>query len=161
MHVTMPFTTHTRRLQMRALMPWMGMTSLKKEMDRLLDRFAEPGWAELPSLGEWEPTVDVTEDKDAVTVKAELPGVEQKDIAVSLQDGVLTIKGEKRAEKEEKDKRYHRVERSYGAFVRSIRLPAAVEPGKVSAAFKDGVVTITAPKAPEAKGTTIPVKAAV
>ncbi len=145
---------------MRALMPWTGMTSLRKEVDRLFDRFFEPGWAETPALGEWEPTVDITEDKDTVTVKAELPGVEQKDIGVSLQDGVLTIKGEKQAEKEEKDKRYHRVERSYGALVRSIRLPAAVETGKVTAAFKDGVVTITLPKAPEAKGTTIPVKAA-
>jgi HSP20 family protein len=145
---------------MRALMPWTGTMSLRKEMDRLFDRFFESGWPETPALGEWEPTVDVTEDKDTVTVKAELPGVEQKDIGVTLQDGVLTIKGEKHAEKEEKDKRHHRVERSYGAFVRSIRLPATVETGKVTAAFKDGVVTITLPKAPEAKGTTIPVKAA-
>jgi HSP20 family protein len=145
---------------MRALMPWMGMTSLRKEVDRLFDRFLEPAWPEMPAQGEWKPTVDITEDKDAVTVKAELPGVEQKDIAVSLQDGVLTIKGEKQAEKEEKDKRYHRVERSYGAFFRSIRMPAAVEAGKVAATFRDGVVTITLPKAPEAKGTTIPVKAA-
>jgi HSP20 family protein len=136
------------------------MTTLRKDVDRLFDRFFEPGWPEMPTLGEWQPTVDVTEDKDAVTVKAELPGVEQKDIAVSLQDGVLTIKGEKQAEKEEKDKRFHRVERSYGAFVRSIRLPAAVDAGKVTASFKDGVVTITLPKSPEAKGTTIPVKAA-
>jgi HSP20 family protein len=145
-------------MKMRALMPWTG-TSLRKEMDRLFDRFLEPTWAEMPTLGEWQPTLDVTEDKDAVTVKAELPGVEQKDITVSLQEGVLTIKGEKRAEKEEKDKRYHRVERSYGAFYRSIRMPAAVDAGKVAATFRDGVVTITLPKAPEAKGTTIPVKA--
>lgn len=144
---------------MRALMPWTG-TSLRKEMDRLFDRFLEPSWSEMPTLGEWQPTLDVTEDKDAVIVKAELPGVEQKDITVSLQEGMLTIKGEKRAEKEEKDKQYHRVERSYGAFYRSFRLPAAVEAGKVAATFKDGVVTITLPKAPEAKGTTIPVKAA-
>jgi HSP20 family protein len=128
-------------------------------MDRLFDRFLEPAWSEMPTLGDWSPTVDVSEDKDAVTVKAELPGVEQKDIAVSLQDGMLSIKGEKRAEKEEKDKRYHRVERSYGAFYRSIQLPSTVDTGKVSATFKDGVVTITLPKAPEAKGTTIPVKA--
>jgi HSP20 family protein len=129
-------------------------------MDQLFDRFFESGWPELPVMGRWAPTVDVTENKDAVTVTAELPGVEQKDIGVSLQDGVLTIKGEKHAEKEEQDKRQHRVERSYGAFLRSIRLPAAVEAGKVTATFKDGVVTITLPKAPEAKGTTIPVKAA-
>jgi HSP20 family protein len=146
-------------MEMRALMPWTGMTSMRREMDRLFDRFLEPAWAEMPALGEWEPKLDVSESKEAVTVKAELPGVEQKDIAVSLQDGVLTIKGEKQTEKEEKDKHYHRMERSYGAFYRSIRLPAAVEAGKVTATFKDGVVTITLPKAPEAKGTMIPVKA--
>jgi HSP20 family protein len=146
--------------QMRALTPWTGMTGMRKEMDRLFERFLEPMWSEMPALGEWEPKLDVTETKDSVIVKAELPGVEQKDIAVSLQDGVLTIKGEKESEKEEKDKQYHRVERSHGAFYRAIRLPAAVEAGKVTAAFKDGVVTITLPKAPEAKGTTIPVKAA-
>ena len=142
---------------MRALMPWTG-ASLRKEMDRLFDRFLEPAWSEMPVLGDWSPTVDVSEDKDAVTVKAELPGVEQKDIAVSLQEGMLTIKGEKRAEKEEKDKHYHRIERSYGAFYRSIQLPSAVDAGKVAATFKDGVVTITLPKSPEAKGTTIPIK---
>jgi HSP20 family protein len=142
---------------MRELMPWTG-GSLRKEMERLFDRFFEP--AEMPTLGDWSPTVDVSEDKDTITVKAELPGVEQKDIAVSLQDGTLSIKGEKRAEREEKDKRYHRVERSYGAFYRSIQLPSAVDAGKVAAMFKDGVVTITLPKAPEAKGTTVPIKAA-
>lgn len=142
---------------MRELMPWTG-GSLRKEMERLFDRFFEP--AEMPTLGDWSPTVDVSEDKDTITIKAELPGVEQKDIAVSLQDGMLSIKGEKRAEREEKDKRYHRVERSYGAFYRSIQLPSAVDAGKVAATFKDGVVTITLPKAPEAKGTTIPIKAA-
>jgi HSP20 family protein len=147
-------------LTMRALTPWTGMTGLKKEMDRLFDRFLEPVWSEVPALGEWEPKVDVAETKDAITVKAEVPGVEQKDISISLQDNVLTIKGEKEEEKEEKDKRYHRVERSYGAFTRAMRLPAAVDAGKAAASFKDGVITITLPKAPEAKGTSIPVKAA-
>ena len=145
---------------MRALTPWTGMTSVRKDMDRLFERFLEPMWAEMPTLGEWEPKLDVAETKDSVTVKAELPGVEQKDIAVSLQEGVLTIKGEKETEKEENDKQYHRVERSHGAFYRAIRLPVAVEAGKVTATFKDGVVTITLPKAPQAKGTAIPVKAA-
>ena len=145
---------------MRALMPWTGTANFRKEMDRLFDRFFEPEWPEMTKLGEWEPTVDLSETKDAVVVKAELPGVEQKDISVSLQDGMLTIKGEKEAEKEEKDKRYHRVERSYGAFYRSIRLPASVDASKVAASFKDGVLTVTLPKAAEAKGTTITVKAA-
>jgi HSP20 family protein len=143
---------------MRALTPWMG-TGLKREMDRLFDRFFESPWAELPALGEWTPAIDLTEGKDAITVKAELPGVDPKDIAVSLEGDLLTIKGEKEQKKEEKDERQHRIERSWGSFMRSIRLPAAVDGSKVTAAFKNGVVTVTLPKAPGAKGTTIPVKA--
>ena len=143
---------------MRALMPWRGTTILRKEMDRLFDRFSESGWMEMPALGDWEPTIDVSETKDAVVVKAELSGVDQKDVAVSLQDGMLTIKGEKEAEKEEKDKRYHRVERSYGAFTRAIALPAAVDASRVTATFKDGLLTLALPKTAVAKGTTIPIK---
>jgi|SRR5215813_4306448 len=145
---------------MRALMPWTGMTGLRKEMDRLFDRFGEPGWMEMPTLGEWEPKIDVSETKDAVTVKAEVPGVDPKDITLALENGVLTLKGEKEEEKEERDKRYHRVERAYGAFARALRLPATVDPGKVTATFKDGVLTVTMPKTEEAKGTMIPIKAA-
>jgi HSP20 family protein len=136
------------------------MKTFRKDMDRLFDRFMEPMWPEMPMLGGWEPTVDVSETKDAVVVKAELPGVEQKDIGVSLLEGMLTIKGEKHAEKEDKDERHHRIERSYGTFYRAVPLPATVEAEKVTATFKDGVVTITLPKAAAAKGTTIPVKAA-
>ena len=144
---------------MRALMPWTGMTSLRKEMDRLFDRFSEPGWMDMSSLGDWEPKIDVSETKDALTLKAEMPGVDQKDITLSLQEGVLTIKGEKEEEKEEKDKRYHRMERSYGSFARAIRLPPAVDGSKVTAVFKHGVLTVTLPKTGEAKGATIPIKA--
>ena len=142
---------------MRALTPWTG-TGLRREMDRLFDRFFESPLAELPGLGDWTPALDVTEGKDAITVVAELPGVDPKDIGVALEGDVLTIKGEKEQKKEEKDERQHRVERSWGAFMRSVRLPVAVDSGKVTAAFKNGVVTITLPKAPGAKGTTIPVK---
>lgn len=143
---------------MRAVTPWTG-TGLRREMDRLFDRFFESPLAELPALGDWTPALDVSEGKDSITVTAELPGVDPKDIAVSLEGDLLTIKGEKEQKKEEKDERHHRVERSWGAFMRSVRLPAPVDNGKVSAAFKDGVVTITLPKAPGAKGMTIPVKA--
>ena len=101
----------------------------------------------------------MSEGKDAITVKAELPGVNANDIAVSLEGDVLTIKGEKEQKKEEKDERQHRLERSWGAFMRSVRLPAPVDGRKVTATFKNGVITITLPKAPGAKGTTIPVKA--
>lgn len=101
----------------------------------------------------------MTEGKEAITVKAELPGLEPKEIAVSLEGDLLTIKGEKEQKKEEKDERQHRVERSWGAFMRSVRLPAPVDGSKVTATFKNGVVTVTLPKAPGAKGTTIPIKA--
>lgn len=143
---------------MRTLTPWTG-TGLRREMDRLFDRFFESPFTELPALGDWTPALDVAEGKDAITVTAELPGVDPKDIAVALEGDVLTIKGEKEQKKEEKDERQHRVERSWGAFMRSVRLPAAVDSGKVTAAFKNGVVTITLPKTQGAKGTTIPVKA--
>jgi HSP20 family protein len=128
-------------------------------MDRLFERFFESPWTEVPALGDWTPALDVSEGKDAITVKAELPGVNANDIAVSLEGDVLTIKGEKEQKKEEKDERQHRLERSWGAFMRSVRLPAPVDGSKVTAAFKNGVITITLPKAPGAKGTTIPVKA--
>jgi HSP20 family protein len=143
---------------MRALTPWTG-TGLRREMDRLFDRFFEAPWAEPPALGDWTPALDMTEGKDAVIVKAELPGVDAKDVSVSLEGEMLTIKGEKEQKKEETDERQHRVERSWGAFMRSVRLPAPVDGSKVTATFKNGVITVTLPKAPGAKGTTIPVKA--
>ena len=144
---------------MQSLMPWTGMTSLKKEMDRLFDRFLELKWDEFAPLGEWAPSMDVSETKDAVVVKAEVPGMESKDIAIALQEQLLTIKGEKKQEKEEKDERHHRIERSYGAFTRSIRLPVGVDGSKVTAAFKNGLLTVTLPKTAAARGTTIPIKA--
>ena len=85
--------------------------------------------------------------------------VESKDIAIALQEQLLTIKGEKKQEKEEKDERHHRMERSYGAFTRSIRLPVGVDGSKVTAVFKNGLLTVTLPKTAAAKGTTIPIKA--
>jgi len=144
---------------MRALAPWRGMETLRQEMERVFDRFFEPRWEEFEAVGAWAPKLDFSETKDAFVVKAEVPGVEQKDISVSIQDQMLTIKGEKHKEKEEKDEKYHRVERSWGAFARTIALPAGVDTEKVNATFKDGVLTVKLPKTPAAKGTTIPVKA--
>ena len=145
---------------MKALAPWTGFTTLQKEIDRLFERFWEPRWDEFPALaGEWTPSLDLSETKDALVVKAEIPGIDPKEIEVSLQDQVLTIKGEKRQEKEEKDEHYFRMERSYGGFVRSIRLPVPVDGSKVSATFKNGLLTVKLPKTPAARGTTIPVKA--
>jgi len=142
---------------MNTLMPWSGTRNLRKEMDRLFERFVEP-WEGFELVSEWMPALDVSETKDAVVVKAEVPGIDPKELKVSLEGDLLVISGEKRHEKEEKDERRHRIERAYGAFTRSVRMPAAVDASKVTAAFKNGLVTITLPKTPAAKGTLIPVK---
>ena len=140
------------------LMPWTGFGSLKQDMDRLFDRMAANKWDDFPTLGDWCPSMDISETKDNLLVKVEVPGMDQKDIRISLQENLLTITGEKRQEKEEKDERYHRVERSYGVFTRGLRLPVAVDGSRVAATFKNGLLTVTLPKTPAAKGTTIPIK---
>lgn len=144
---------------MRSLMPWTGMPSFKQELERMFDRLADFKLDEFPATGEWAPTMDVSETKDAVMVKAEVPGMDSKDIQISLQEQLLTIKGEKQQQKEEKEERYYRMERTYGAFMRTVRLPVAVDGSKVSASFKNGLLTVTLPKTQAAKGTTIPIKA--
>ncbi len=103
--------------------------------------------------------MDVSETKDNLIAKLEVPGIDAKDIQISLQENLLTIKGEKRQEQEEKEEHYHRVERTYGMFARSVRLPVTVDGSKVVATFKNGLLTVTLPKTPMSKGTTIPIKA--
>ena len=102
--------------------------------------------------------IDVLEAKDELIVKVEVPGIESKEINVQLADQVLTISGEKKYEKEEKDEKFYRMERAMGGFSRSVRLPTAVELGKVIAVFKNGLLTVTLPKTKEVKGTSIPIK---
>jgi len=143
---------------MRALMPWTGMPSLRQEMEKFFERFGDWKMDEL-ATGEWAPSMDVSETKEAFVVKAEVPGMDPKDIQISLQEQLLTVKGEKQLTKEEKEERYYRMERSYGSFTRSVRLPVAVDGSKVTAGFKNGLLTVTLPKTPAAKGTTIPIKA--
>jgi HSP20 family protein len=143
---------------MKALAPFTGFTSLRKEMDRLFDRFTEWDLPEFRPFGEWSPSLDFSETKDAYMVKLEVPGIDPKEISVTIENQMLTIKGEKAKEKEEKDEQYYRMERAYGSFMRSVRLPAPVEAGKVTASFKNGLLTVTMPKSPGAKGTMIPVK---
>ena len=144
---------------MRARMPFTGLSNLKQELDRFFDRFGNFKMQELLGLGEWAPSTDVSETKDALVVKTEVPGLDPKDIQISLQEQMLTIRGEKKQEKEDKDEHYHRVERSYGTFVRIVLLPVGVDASKARAAFKNGLLTVTLPKTTAAKGTTIPIKA--
>ena len=143
---------------MRALVPTTGMTALKKEMDRIFDRIWETDLPAPAVFGEWTPVIDVLESKDELIVKVEVPGIEPKEINVQLAEQILTITGEKQYEKEEKDEKFYRMERSMGAFSRSVRLPTPVDITKVTAAFKNGLLTITLPKTKEVKGTSIPIK---
>jgi len=106
------------------------------------------------------PTVDIEEGDQAYHITAELPGLKREDVKITLQEGVLTIQGERKQEKEEQGRRFHRVERSYGTFVRSFALPDVVDEGKVSAEFKDGVLHIRLPKSEKAKPKSIEVTVA-
>ena len=127
---------------------------MRDDMDRLFERF-EHGWPRWPTLYSRDerltvPELDVRESTDAITVEAELPGVDEKDVTVTLANGVLTIKGEKKQDKEEKGESYHLTERSFGSFERSLRLPDSVDDAKVEARFDKGVLKVTAAKKPEA-----------
>ena len=109
--------------------------------------------------GQLLPAIDVSEDDGNYVVTAELPGVKREDVNVELEEDVLTIRGEKRSEREEKKEKRRFVERSYGTFSRSFTLPANADPERVSAAFKDGVLTVTIGKRPEAKPRVVDIKA--
>jgi HSP20 family protein len=137
------------------------MAMFKEELDRLFGGPWEPRWPEfqLEPAGEWMPRMDVAETADTVTVELEVPGVDEKGIAVTLDDQRLVIKGAKEEDTAEKTGRYHRTERRYGAFTRAVDLPAPVVAEKTTARFKGGVLTVTMPKAPGARAAMIPVKA--
>ncbi len=128
--------------------PFRDMLSLRADMDRLFKSL----FGEIPEEREgfWAPVMDIEEDNDNVMVRAEIPGMNKEDIKVSVRNNVLTISGERKQEKEMKNKTYHRVERSYGKFSRTITLPSEVETDKIKASYKDGVLMVTLPK-PESK----------
>jgi HSP20 family protein len=122
------------------------LTTLQEELDQLFD-----------GQRTWLPALDVAEDKDGFRVRLELPGFKREDINVSLDEGALVISGERKAETPEEGTTIHRQERYYGTFSRALKLPAAVAADKVKAAFRDGILTISLPKAEEAKPKSITV----
>jgi Molecular chaperone (small heat shock protein) len=135
--------------------------SLQREIDRLFDDFTR-GFPALSTGGaaELPPNLDVTETDKQIEITAELPGLEEKDVQVNLADNVLTIRGEKKAEKEEKDKAYRLVECSYGSFVRSLELPDGVNADAIKASIDKGVLKVTVPKPAPVQVKKIDVKAA-
>ena len=141
-----------------------------KEMDELQRRFSNlfglaptrrpDGKQEAMTVAEWSPLVDITEDDKEYLIKAELPEVRKEEVKVSVENGVLCITGQRKFEKEESNKRYHRIERAYGSFTRSFGVPDDADDTKVSAEFKDGVLTVRLPKSEKARPKSIDVKVA-
>lgn len=136
------------------------LDTMQKRMNRMFSDFLSrrEGDGEELSPGVWNPAVDVVEHDDSFVIEAELPGMNKDDIKISVANDVLTIRGEKKIEKEDKKKNYHRTERSYGGFTRTFTLPANVKADKVEAEFNNGVLNITVPKSEEAKPKQIDVK---
>lgn len=135
--------------------------SLQRRMNRMFDDFfGDFGDSGLSRMAEFAPRIDVSENEKEITIRAELAGMEEKDIDVTLQDDVLTIRGEKKIERDEKNERYSLTERSSGTFSRPIVVPMQVEEDKIDASFKQGVLTVRLPKvpAPESKTKKIQIK---
>ncbi len=166
-------------MALRDLTPWFGrshlasrqwpdnpLESLHREVDRMFGDFLTgvdvSPWTSGEGAGRLIPKMDIAETDTAYEVTADLPGVEEKDVDVSVSEGVLRIRGECKSEKEEKKKNYHRIERSFGRFERVIALPEGVDQDKIAATFKQGVLHVALPKSAKAKeaATKIEVKAA-
>ena len=146
------------------LVRWDPFRELEEMSDRLNRVFTRPAartdGKEHLTVADWMPTVDISETDGEYLIKAELPEVKKDDVKVTVENGVLTIQGERRQEKEEKGRKYHRVERSYGSFVRSFTLPESVDEGAVKAEYKDGVLNLHLPKSEKVKPKAIEVKVA-
>lgn len=144
------------------LVPWKPfkeIESLRREMDNLWNGFFDkrPSFMGWPGQ-EWLPAADIVENKDKIIIKVELPGMEAKDLSVSLADDRLTISGERKKEEEKKGENYYRMERQYGSFSRTFRLPALVKSEKIDAVFEKGILKITLPKLEEEKKKQIEIK---
>lgn len=144
------------------LVRWDPFRDLEEVSDRLNRMFTRPAsrtdGKETMIVADWTPSVDISETDGEYQIKAEIPDVKKEDVKVTLEDGVLTLQGERKYEKEEKGKKFHRIERSYGSFVRTFSLPDVINEEKVKAEFKDGVLNLHLPKSEKAKPKAIEVK---
>lgn len=133
---------------------------VQRDINRLFDNFFRGGTQDDGSYGMsyWTPAVDIAEQDNEYVVKVELPGVSKEDVKITLESNILTIRGEKKQEKNSKEDNYHRMERTYGSFQRSFTLPTTVKNDKIDAVYKEGILTVTLPKAEEAKPKQIEVK---
>lgn len=137
--------------------PFREMTSLRDDMDRFFESF----FGRYPKErieGFWAPSLDIAEDKDGFSVKVELPGMKKEDIKISIAGDTLAISGERRHEFEEKGRTYHRIERAYGQFKRTVTLPTEVETSRTKASYEDGILTLSLPKSERAKAKEIAIE---
>ena len=137
--------------------PFSELEDISSRLNQIFGRSAASATAghEMMKVADWAPSVDISETDQAFLIKAEMPGVKKEDVKVTVDNGVLTIQGERKMEKEEKGKTFHRIERSYGSFVRSFRVPAGVDDSKAKAEFKDGMINVTLPKSEKAKSKSV------
>ncbi len=144
----------------RQFNPWRELEEVEKRLSTLWGRTPTKadGEKEAISVAEWSPVVDITEDAKEYLIKAELPEIKKEDVKLTVQDNVLSISGERKYEKEEKGKKYHRVERAYGSFLRSFTLPEDADGGKVTAEYKDGILNVHLPKSEKVQPKSIEVK---
>jgi HSP20 family protein len=151
-----PVQSGSREAGHRGMSEWYPFGAIRREIDRMFDDLWRFPYSQSPNIASslpslTAPAVDVVEKPTEFQIVAELPGLEEKNIEVKCADGVLTVKGEKRDEKEEKDKDYFLSERRFGSFQRSFRLPQSVDADKIEAVFKNGLLTLTLPKKAEAQ----------
>ena len=133
--------------------PFRDLSILQERMNRVFEDAAVRGWKndEPSATTSWSPAVDIYETDSEIMVQAELPGVDRKDIALQLENNVLTLKGDRRFEKETNQENYHRIERSYGGFSRAFTIPTIVDEDKIRADYKDGILKIALPKKDQVK----------
>jgi HSP20 family protein len=139
-------------------MAFEGLTSLRREMDRLFDNFFERGPLHIGSTDTFEPPMEVADSKEHVIVRVQVPGVSKDDLHVDIAENALTLRGEMQAEEKTDGKQYYRREFRYGAFSRTIPLPPGLQADRATAQLKDGVLTITIPKGEQAKPKAIPIQ---
>jgi HSP20 family protein len=143
--------------------PWKELEEMEKRLSTIFGRSQGSGNSESKeaiSVTQWSPLVDITEDDKEYVVNAEIPEMKKEDIKINVHDDVLTVSGERKYEKEEKGKKFHRVERAYGSFMRSFTLPEDADGTKINAEYKDGMLKVHLPKSEQAKKKAIEVKIA-
>ncbi len=128
--------------------PFKELEEVSNRLNRIFGRaaFRTESGRETLAVADWSPSADISETDAAYLIKAEIPGVNKENVKVTVQDGTLTLQGERKMEKEEKGKKFHRIERSYGSFLRSFRMPDDADENSVKAEFKDGVLNVTVAK---------------